>query len=213
MMEPLGGVHRVCLALLLIACSSKPTPKEAEPEPPRPATALSQSVDAAVAVVPAAQEPATARTLIEPWNIEIVLPKEAVWELRGKPERLEIAVGADKGAHIQRRSTPGPKTSAEAMAYWAKQQLGRDTIVLYDEQRSDGASFAARSYEVRMGMRRGDTNIHYYSRVSRIFGTVPDGSGGHLFCMVYLEFDAGDGSRLGATGKAWLELCRSIRIR
>lgn len=117
---------------------------------------------------------------------------------------FEISIGWKVSVRIRRISQPAP---ADLSAYWDRQDFGDQRQVIQNGE-AGKPPFSVRSYRVRLGEKHGDTVVHYFERVTRVYAVLPLDSGSHALCTGYLEYAA---EQSDAELAKVLAVCRSMR--
>ncbi|MEZ4369317.1 MAG: hypothetical protein R3B07_00770 [Polyangiaceae bacterium] len=174
-----------------------PSAPEAQPDVSEPAAVHTGEPQSDAGLPPPSQIPG--------WPLEISIPQGSKSGITG--DEFEISISWKVSVRVRRFSERAPVDSAGLAAYWDRQDFGDQRHIL-----RAGAyarlPFTVRSYRVRLGERHGDTMVHYFERVTRVYALLAIDSGSHALCTGYLEYDAEPADE--AVGKV-VAVCESLR--
>ncbi len=155
--------------------------------------------DAAPALADAAPDAGDGGVAIPEWGVALDVPERANHGFEG--DVYVVAIAWNTSVRIERVAEPAPENDDAAAL-----DVG-DNVQLLTQGKRAPASYRAVSFEVRVGFRSGDRNIHRIQRVSRVYAVVPLDAGHHLRCTGYLEYDAKDSAELDRV----IDVCASLR--
>ncbi len=104
-------------------------------------------------------------------------------------DQFEIAIGWRVSVYVRRIDEPAPRDAEATAAYFDQLDFGGKKKSLQVGQAGD-VPFTVRRYQVRLGERHGDTTVHRFEWVTRVFALLPLDSGSHALCTGYLEYAA-----------------------
>jgi hypothetical protein len=160
--------------------------------------------DAAPAPADAGLDAGDGGVAIPEWGVALDVPERANHGFDG--DTYVVAIAWNTSVRITRVAEPAPAGASAAGKYFDALDAGDNVELLTQGQRGI-VSYRAVSFEVRVGFRSGDQNIHRIERVSRVYAVVPLDAGHHLRCTGYLEYDAKDSAELDRV----IDVCASLR--
>jgi hypothetical protein len=215
-MRPWAVVAMVCCSGLGGSACGAPTSVVPQREAP---VVTASAADSAAPPAPtsepsAADEPPPPGTVerIEPWGIELFVPEGKTLAYDSKSNHAEIALGLNQTVVLERIDAAAPKTLEEAAEYWDQRASGDDLRVLDQGKTEQGAMFAVRAFQARVGVPSGPRggSLHRWKWFTRVLLVWPVASDRHIRCMGYLEY--GDDITMDDAGvQQSLAICRSLR--
>lgn len=177
--------------------------------PPEPAAAAASAATPARASGPSVASPTGSLTPVGDWGVTITLPPTATLEHDAVNDQVrielvpcaphprdELAHGGCKTIVLRRVSLPAPATLTEARERWDREypaeRAGHPAGVRALEEGATpaGGVFTVRSFEVRVGISRGDRIVHTYRPVTRVHAVLALGGASRVECTGYWEHGA-----------------------